>query len=611
MHDRIAEQQGFKTEILNYAKSGRPYWLALDVQPIHNDAGEHVNFIAIELDITERKRTEEELRLSEERYALAAKGADDGLWDWDLSTDTVYFAPRWKAMFGYSEDELEPHISTWSDRIHHDDVERVREAVKEHIEDGNLKLEVEHRVQRKDGSYTWVVARGLAVRKASGRAYRLVGWMTDISGRDASYDSLTSLPNRKLLLDRLQRCLNRHQNHKFAVLLLDLDRFKFVNDSLGHAVGDELLLAVTERLEQCLRQSNETRLGDTLARISGDEFAILLEDIRGDSDAFRIAERVQEALEPAFYLSGHEIFSSISIGIALSDTGYDNPEDVLRDADIAMFRAKKDSKRHVEVFDSEMHTLMQTRLALESELKRAIERNELELYYQPIVNLVNEQITGFEALLRWQHGKRGLISPADFIPIAEETGLIVPIGTWVLEEACQQLKHWQTHLNANFTMNINLAAKQLLQPDLRRVVKAALEQSELDPRSVSLEITESSIMVDADVVNKTLEHLKKLGVRIQIDDFGTGYSSLSRLHKMPLDALKIDRSFIWNYEDQGSASIIEAIIALAKALELDIIAEGIESDEHGRHFRDLQCHYAQGFFYSRPLPASEIEKMLQ
>ena len=417
---------------------------------------------------------------------------------------------------------------------------------------------------------------------------------------DAFHDALTGLHNRVLFMDRLQQAIvrsNRNEEEQFAVLFLDLDRFKLVNDSLGHLVGDQLLIATAQRLQSCLRSC------DTLARLGGDEFAILLEPVQSISDAIAVAERIQQDLSVPLPLNGYEIFTTASIGIASSTIGYERPEDLLRDADTAMYCAKEQGKACYALFDTDMYKQTVTRLQLETDLRWAIERQELCVYYQAIMLLETGQITGFEALVRWQHPTRGLISPAEFIPVAEETGLIVPLGQWVLQTSCQQLCQWQAQFPAlPLTMSVNLSSKQLSQPTLVQQIDQILQQTGLAPKWLNLELTESGIMQNAVSAAKLLAQLKLRKIQVSIDDFGTGYSSLSRLHQFPIDTLKIDRSFVNQINQTGeNIEMVEAIIALAHSLGMDVVAEGIETAEQLTQLKQLQCEYGQGYLFSKPL----------
>jgi diguanylate cyclase (GGDEF)-like protein/PAS domain S-box-containing protein len=572
-------------------------------------------------DMTERRRAELALRESEERYALAARGANDGLWDWHLATNEVYYSSRWKSMLGCGEEEIDKSPEAWLKRVHPEDAERLEVEIRTHVAGITHHLQVEHRMLHKDGAYRWVLCRGVAVRDAAGTAYRMAGSLTDITERklaeeqllhDAFHDSLTNLPNRALFTDLLSRSLGRAQRraeYRFAVLFIDLDRFKVVNDSLGHSVGDELLRAMTRRVERCVRP------GDTVARLGGDEFAILVDDIGNSSDATRVADRIQHDLAQAFSLSGHEVFTSASIGIALSASGYDQADDLLRDADIAMYRAKALGKARYEVFDTAMHARAKALLELETDLRRAIERNEFRLQYQPVVSLETGLITGFEGLVRWQHPQRGLIGPAAFIPIAEETGLIMPIGRWVLGEACRQMRQWQERFPAleDLTISINLSGKQFAQARLVEEVDQALKESGLAPERLRLEITESVVMENAVSAMAMIDQLRALNVKIDIDDFGTGYSSLSYLQRFEVDNLKIDRSFVSNIgTGRGeNAEIVRTIVTLARHLGMDAVAEGVETSDQLRMLQELGCHRVQGYLFAEPVDVPEAERLLE
>jgi diguanylate cyclase (GGDEF)-like protein len=417
----------------------------------------------------------------------------------------------------------------------------------------------------------------------------------------ALHDPLTNLPNRVLLMDRLHHAMERakrHKDNRFAILFLDLDRFKVVNDSLGHNIGDLLLIESTCRLSACLRGE------DTVARLGGDEFVILLEDIQDPTDATRVADRIQHDVALPYVLEGHNVFVSVSMGIVLNEARYERPEDILRDADIAMYRAKGQGRGRYEMFDTTMLARAMTRLELESDLRKAVERQEFIIHYQPIVELGTQQIIGFEALVRWQHPTRGLVSPAEFIPMAEETGLIVPIGHWVLTEACHQIRAWQVQFPADppLTVSVNLSTRQCAQTDLVQRVAEVLQSTGLNASGLKLELTESMIVEDAESTSDMLSELRALGVQVQIDDFGTGYSSLGYLQKLPIDTLKIDRTFVSRLGKDGSGSeIVQTILALAHNLGMKVVAEGIETDEQLAKLRSMQCEYGQGYLFNKPI----------
>ncbi|HEV8137827.1 MAG TPA: bifunctional diguanylate cyclase/phosphodiesterase [Pyrinomonadaceae bacterium] len=423
----------------------------------------------------------------------------------------------------------------------------------------------------------------------------------------AFHDALTGLPNRLLFSEHLRIALERarqNEQYLFCVLFLDLDRFKNINDSLGHPCGDELLILVARRLEGCIRQT------DLVARFGGDEFGILLDAIESPEDAIRVASKIQQAISAPFQLHNHEAITTASIGVALSSTDYAEAEDMIRDADTAMYRAKDHGKARYEIFDTAMHTRAVTLLRLESDLRLALERQELCVYYQPIISVASGELSGFEALVRWQHPERGIISPDQFIPLAEETGLIVPLGLGVLREACGQLRKWQqgSLADRDLIMSVNLSAKQLIQADLIEKVEEVLSESGINPWQLKLEITETVVMENAELAAVTLARLRGLGVRLSIDDFGTGYSSLSYLNRFPVDTLKVDRSFITRMgEGEENFEIVKTIVTLAGNLGMQVIAEGVETEDQLGQLKLLKCQYAQGYLFSRPLAATDAD----
>jgi len=426
---------------------------------------------------------------------------------------------------------------------------------------------------------------------------------------EAFHDALTGLPNRALFLDRLEHRLaleKRRHKTSFSVLVLDVDRFKLINDSLGHVRGDELLVQIARRMQSALRPA------DTVARLGGDEFTILLEDVDNPGDARKVAERLHELLRVPFWLGSVEVFSGASIGIAHGNAGYGRPEDLLRDADTALYRAKAQGRGHCVEFEASMHERAVELLQLETALRRALERREFHLHYQPVVSLESGRITGAEALLRWQHPERGLVQPLEFIPLAEETGLIVDIGAWVIREACRQMKEWQEKLgDPQLEIGVNLSSRQFQAPGLVALVADVLQHSGLSPRSLRLEVTESLLMDNHPNVAQTMTELRAMGVRIDLDDFGTGYSSLSYLHQFPIDSLKIDRSFIQRIGSTDDAlEIVNTILSLASSLDMEVVAEGVETQQQLDLLRKMHCSYAQGYHLSRPVEAPRFEELV-
>jgi diguanylate cyclase (GGDEF)-like protein/PAS domain S-box-containing protein len=564
-------------------------------------------------ELNARRVAQEALRKSEERYMLALVGANDGLWDWDLSTNQIYFSSRWKSMLGCGENEIGADPEHWLSRIHPLDSERVRRELAAHCGGHTGEFESEYRILHKDGAYRWVLCRGLAVRGAEGQAIRFAGSQTDITQNKIS-DPLTGLPNRILFTDRLTFAIESWRENRarlYSVLFLDLDRFKDVNDSMGHLAGDQLLIGIGERLRACF--AGRSGNGEpTLARLGGDEFVVLLENLTDPDQALIVADAIFDFLREPFLIEGRQIFCSASIGVAPASPAYRSSDEVLRDADTAMYVAKMKGKAQTAVFDASMGERAKVRLNLGRDLHHALERGEFFLEYQPIVMLRTGRVTGFEALLRWRHPDRGHVPPQDFISVAEETGLIVPIGEWVLEEACRQTSVWNAEFGEAWTIDVNLSGKQLLQPSLSARVAAILRDSKLDPFSLNLEVTESVLMSDTETVVVILDELKAMGVGLTIDDFGTGYSSLSYLHRLPFDTLKIDRSFVDGIDGSkgGGQAIVKTIMNLSENLQMSVIAEGIENAQQWAQLRSLACTHGQGFYIAPPLSVSEATEFL-
>ena len=550
---------------------------------------------------------------SEERYALAMAGANDGLWDWDFRTGTLYVSARYKSMLGYDDEQVASLPQEWVSRIHPADRTRMQAALDAHLTGKTPHFESEHRIRAGDGTYRWMLVRGLAVRTADGTPTRLAGSQTDITERkrtesqlkhDALHDALTGLPNRVLFLNRLEHAMRRNARRGAreltAVLFLDLDRFKLVNDSLGHLVGDRLLVEVAARLDSALRP------GDTVARLGGDEFTVLLEDLADRCEAEQVAERMLGTLTAPFRLDDRDLYLSASIGIAVAPPDAD-PGEVIRDADAAMYRAKAEGKGRHAMFDACLHAAAVARLDVETRLRRGLARDVIDgdgltVVYQPI-HRAGGELAGFEALARWSERDGTELGPDEFIPVAEETGLIHTLGRLVLREACRQLALWR-HRRPHLTMAVNISRRQLLDCEFGEEVQRALRDHRLPPEALRLEITETEAAADPVAVRRALEALYGLvGVRAHLDDFGTGASSLTFLRGFPGDALKIDRSFVLALgSDEGAFQIVRAIIGLAHNLGMEVVAEGVEEESQADVLRRLGCEYLQGFLLGRPMP---------
>jgi diguanylate cyclase (GGDEF)-like protein/PAS domain S-box-containing protein len=569
-------------------------------------------------DVTEPTHAQELLKRSEERLSLAAVGANDGLWEWDLRSKELYCSDRWRTMIGLSTPGGIGRPEEWMERVHADDIVALKNALDAHLSGQTELLQHEHRIRHEDGTYRRFLCRGIAVRGAGRRPVRIAGSLTDTSNRGIAQgglhgvafpDPLTGLSNRAVFVEGLGRRLDelkrRRDGSRFAALYLDLDRFKVVNDSLGHPVGDELLTAVSRRLESCLRE------GDALARLGGDEFAILLNELDDATQANAVAFRIQDALKAPFSIAGREVFTSASIGIAFGGVHYHSADEIMRDADTAMYHAKSRGKARHELFDADMHARELDRVGLENDLRRAVKNNDFEVHYQPIVLLASGMCVGFESLVRWTRNGKA-ISPATFIPLAEELGIIEPLGTWVLQQACATFADWQRRFPAGGLdyITVNVSSRQLMQQNFLSLVEQAVHHAGLRPCDLRLEITETALMDSPRDAAKLLGELREFGAKIYLDDFGCGYSSLSHLHRLPVDALKIDRSFVKSLLLPDRPAIVESILALARTLNTSVVAEGIEDDTQARELERLGCTHAQGYLFSRPLPTSAVEALL-
>ena len=609
---------------LNYLnKDGTKIPVAFSSSIIINDQNEANGIVCLARDVTEKNLAEKALKESEERYALASRATNDGLWDWNLRTKQIYFSPRWKFLLGYEEHSLSNSPDEWFKRVHPEYLEELSRLTTTSIQNSSAHFEISYPMQHRDGSYRWMLCRGIAVPDEQGEVYRLIGSQADITNsrqaleqlrHDALHDKLTGLPNRAYFLEELQKSLQMALSdleHQFAVMFLDLDRFKYINDSLGHQAGDKLLLEFVRRLQTCL--SHEY----FLARLGGDEFTILVRKIKCLDDVTQLAQVIHKQLQLPFYLQKQEVFVSSSIGIVMSDDRYEQVEDLLRDADTAMYQAKAAGKGRYQVFELGMYQKVKTILGVENDLRRALEKSELVIFYQPIVKLNSRKIDAFEAVVRWLHPQKGIISPGDFIPIAEETGLIVPLGWYVLEQACAQMHQWQKkyQVASSMSLSVNLSPLQLEKfenQDNCQLVSQILHKTGLEPSSLSLEITESTVIGNVEQIVPLLQKLKDLGLKLSLDDFGTGYSSLSYLHRLPIDTLKIDRAFINSINLGGHhLELVNTIVTLAERLQLKVIAEGVETMEQFTTLEELNCAYGQGYLFSKPINGEGVEVLLE
>lgn len=551
---------------------------------------------------------ERALRESEERYSLATLGANDGLWDWNLESKEIYYSPRWKSMLGYEEAQIGRSPDDWFKRMHPADRAGVEKKLAQHISGLSSHFESEYRILDASGTYRWMLCRGLALRNGSGKAHRMAGSQTDITDRKV-YNPLTGMPNRILLMDRLERSLKRilrQQTCSFAVIALDVDGLKMINDSLGYVLADQLLVQVARRIQGCLSSQ------DTVAHCGNDDFVLLLEDIKDARNATIAAARVLREMEQPFQLDGQTVYVTATAGITLGTKDCARPEELLRDASTALHRAKAAGKGRCEIFDRDMRAAAVARLKLESDFRKALDRHEFRVHYQPIICLRTGRLTGFEALVRWQRPSE-MVFPGDFIALAESADLIVPLENFVLRTSCAQVAKWQSAQSPDdlLTLSVNLSAKHYSHPDLVKELKDILHSTGLAPGNLCLEITESVLMENTETITETLSGIQDLNVQVHMDDFGTGYSSLSYLHRFPIDTLKIDRSFVGNLGmSKETWKIVQAILQLAQNLGMDVIAEGIENLMQMRMLQSLGCQYGQGYYFSKPLDPREITSLL-
>jgi diguanylate cyclase (GGDEF)-like protein/PAS domain S-box-containing protein len=611
----------FTMEYRQFAKDGQLVWIRDEATLVRSDEGVPLYWLGVQIDITERKRAERRLGAAEQRFRtlvdqIPAVTYIDPVDDPETS---LYTSPQIEKMLGYTPEEWREG-KLWPKLLHPDDRERILAADERFEAGGEETFSEEYRLLARDGSVVWVREEAVILRDEAGEPLYWQGIFYDLTERKALeerlehrafHDYLTDLPNRQLFVDHLRNALDRtrrKRDRKVAVLFTDLDEFKIINDSLGHEAGDVLLTLVAQRLKRCLRPE------DSLARFGGDEFVVLIENIEGPEVAVRVAERITEELKRPFFLEGRELFAPSSIGIGLGDARTKTPESLLMDADTAMYRAKEEGGTF-RVFDPDMYARAKGRLELEADLRRTLEAPHelLPVFYQPMVSIPNGTIVGMEALLRWAHPEQGLLVPPGFIAVAEETGLIVPMGRWVLGEACRRAREWQERYpkEAQLTMAVNISARQLRYPELVGEVEDALRKAALDPGSLTLEITESVLVEDEGSSAGTLQRLKELGVRLAIDDFGVGYSSLSYLRYLPVDQLKLDRVLVGNLDtDDKNLAIVRAAVDLGHALGIEVVAEGVETREEFVELRKLGCDVGQGDYWWGPRLPRETEELL-
>jgi len=598
-------------------RDGKPYtWIVYSLSA----AGSFPMHLGMfQFGASETLAIEDEIRRSEERYALAFAGTGDGAWDWDIKENILVVSERCKELLDMDAEGSVVSAERCFANINPDDAELLFGSLDAYFTGRVPKLNCVFRIGDSENPSRWVMVRGICVRDQEGNAVRAAGAFTDVTQfkvveqqllQGSLRDPVCALPNRALFMDRVERSVRlarRRADYLFAVLILDIDRFKKINDSFGHAAGDELLKNVARRLKPCVRNV------DTVARLASDEFALLLDDIKDESDATRVAKRINVAIAPPFKLGGEDVYVTASVGIALSSTGYERGDEIFRDASAAMSRAKLSGTNRYEMFDTNMQASALELLKLETDLRRAIERRELGVHYQPIVGMKTGRVMGFEALLRWNHPRHGPMSPGQFLRVAEETGLIVPIDRWVIRQACHQMVIWNDMYGVDhpFWMSVNVSGKHFTDTSLPGLVAEVCDETGIKGANLRLELTESVLMDDVKLAKDLLHELKSLGIRISIDDFGTGYSCLSSLHRFPIDTLKIDRSFVSQmHMALENSEIVRTIVELAKNLNMKVVAEGVETPDQFADLRDLECDFGQGFLFSKPTPSERAGELI-
>ncbi len=551
----------------------------------------------------------------EQRYALALEASEFGVWDWDLSSDIIYYSPVWMKSIGISNSDIETSPKFWFDRVHPEDLDKLQLEIKAYLKGKNDHFKCEYRIRHQKGYDRVMLSQGIAIRDKNGKAIRFVGTQVDITEEkreddrlihDAMHDILTDLPNRALFMDRLRQAILSRVN--FAVLYMDIDHFKDVNDTLGHEAGDELLGIIARRIE------GACRAGDTIARLGGDEFCVLVTYITKGHEVESLAVRILQDVAKPIIIDEKEITPNLSIGIALgSSSSHTQPQEVLKDADIALYEAKGKGRGRYKFFHDELMTERNSLNSLEMDLRKAIQKEEISIYYQPIVSLKTGQIVGLESLLRWQHPKRGLLPADEFMTLAEDRKLIVPLGEWAVPASYKQLKDLQNLFPNTLPpyLAINLSNPQILDPNFLNKINELVKTGDINPASIQFEIGERVIIADLINAEKTIMALHKLGCKIALDDFGTGYTSLSYLHRFPFDAVKLDQSLLQKMNsNQKIFAVIKGLIFFAKSLDINVIAEGVESKQELDTLLQLGCDSAQGYYFSKPLPFEEIKEMV-
>lgn len=602
----------FESEI--YRKDGSTIWISENARAVYGPGGELAYYEGSVVDITERKLAQEGLRRSESMFRSLAETAGAVIYILDQGR-FIYLNPAGEALLGVSRHAVKGKPAL--DWVHPADRELAAGRMSLLGDEPSGARTETIRLRAAGGAMRWVEDTVTYIDYAGRPA--LMGVAIDVTARkeaearlahQAFHDPLTDLPNRALFMERLDRSLRNCQRNpqvSFAVLFMDLDRFKLVNDSLGHQVGDQLLKEIGRRLSLCLRAC------DTVARFGGDEFVVLLSDLSRPREANVVIERLRRSLAEPFLLQGHRVYTTTSMGVVFGSHHYQDCGEVIRDSDIAMYRAKTLGRDRFEVFDARMHQQAKELLQMENDLRRALERHEFRLRYQPIVSLADQRLVSMEALVCWEHPARGILDAGEFIPLAEETGLIVPIGSWVMRTACRQLAQWRVQFSGleDLTVCVNISARQLLQPDLVEQVRDCLKSAGLEPSCLRMEIAESALLRNPDVAGAALRRLKELGVQAAVDDFGTGYSSLGYLHGLPVDSLKVDRSFVGDLDtDSGRGAVVRSVLALARSMGLDVVADGVENSDQAEQLCTWECAYAQGQLFSDPLTPEQVAKRL-